>query len=245
MLYVFGGDGQVWFGSAATLTLTATLSLTSTYTYLHRTDGPRSKDVPFEMFVVSGDFGEFEHYDGHRWTRIDPGHRSSQNNRVGVVWLGPGEAIATGTHEDDSVLHYKNGTITMTNAGLPITAAQWIDGYGAVLGTSLGSLLRFKPDESFEILLDAATLDLPLYEVRGIAPLLGGILFGDKNGALIELQPGIPSCSNIGATIGAGVLETLVPQRNDFAFAGSHSAPDEVLLSRQPYSPPKPLSCPR
>jgi hypothetical protein len=84
-----------------------------------------------------------------------------------------------------------------------------------------------------------------LQEARAIVPFLGGILSGEKGGALVELVSGIPSCSDNPTTVGVGSLGWIVPQRGDFAFCGANSFPDELVIGRLQYSRPKLLSCPR
>jgi hypothetical protein len=254
-LYLFGGDNAAWWGPTATATLTATTSLSSTVgTYLHQVDGSRTAGMDLEMFEISAENGEFERYDGHHWFSIDRPHRD-QNNAASVVWVGPQEAIATGTREDTSIVHYRGPHLPLEEQHTPgnaaVTAARWIEGTGVVLGTDDGRLLRLKqaqPQASFEFetLVDLeASLHLSLQKIRVLVPARGGILFGGNNGDFFLYRSGQPVCESDLLISGDNTIRYIAAERDDFAYGRQAFSLNELYIGRLRFPPPPTLGCPK
>lgn len=149
-------DGSVWLvgtdGAIAHGRPTAGLETferfdvrTSTTYAALRVDGARG-GAPTEIFLVSST-GNLERFDGSDWALVSapPTSGSSFGRTHDVLWIAPGEALATGLGEyPNQIAHYRSGyPMTVESlepgSGRPISVAR-LEDYGIFVGTDTGQI---------------------------------------------------------------------------------------------------------
>ncbi|MCC7382275.1 MAG: hypothetical protein IT384_10620 [Deltaproteobacteria bacterium] len=192
-IWLFGPGGQVARGHPATgFELTGTTSTAEGEGFPVHVDGS-SGDSPLEIFVVTDD-ASFDRYADGRWTALADG-RDDLPDWPGVLWLGPGEALAIGI-VGSTVLHYRDGRIeeerlVPPEARVVATAIANAPGLGPVVGTFDGH--TFVRDGGGWTLLPG---DLGRTLVRVLHPFRRGFLAGLPNGVLVEFDPAYGFCES-------------------------------------------------
>lgn len=192
-IWLFGPGGQVARGHPATgFELAGTTSTAGGEGFPVHVAGS-SGDSPLEIFVVT-DQASFDRFADGRWTALADG-RDDLPDWPGVLWLGPGEALAIGI-VGSTVLHYRDGRIeeerlVPPEARAAATAIANAPGLGAVVGTSDGR--TFVRDGRGWTPLPG---DLGRTLVRVLHPFRRGFIAGLPNGVLVEFDPAYGFCES-------------------------------------------------
>ncbi|MBK8013978.1 MAG: hypothetical protein IPK13_21860 [Deltaproteobacteria bacterium] len=146
-VWLVGTDGAIAHGQLASgLAAFERFDVRTSTTYSTlRVDGARG-GAPLEIFLVSAT-GNLERFDGSDWTLVSaPASPGSGFGRAhDVLWVAPGEALATGLGEyPNQVVHYRAGS-EMTieplepGSGRPVSIAR-LDAHGTFVGTDTGQI---------------------------------------------------------------------------------------------------------
>lgn len=186
-------------------------------------DGARG-GAPLELFAVTGR-QTFERFDGRAWSVIAAGNGEDIYDRAGVVWIAPGEAIAIG-FDPQRLLHYKDGaaifeTLPLTRNDQPLVAA-YVPGFGAMIGTALGTLLYPKNGGWERIVRDEIAP-----QVRVIGALGDAVVFGGSTGALAQYDLAVGFCPT--QVLFAGHLAFLVSFGRSLMVVGRTVGSDETV----------------
>ncbi|MBI2373952.1 MAG: hypothetical protein HYV07_08140 [Deltaproteobacteria bacterium] len=175
------------------------------------------KGQTFELFVLTSE-GVVQVLDGLNWSYLrgsPPGAELLDRGFAGIARVGTDQAIAivSGPEVDERALLYLNGETAeeiqlpgeSDGGGLDVpSAVAFSPRMGALVGTRYGSLLRHRPDHTFEVLSN-------LPEVRRIrSVLISGeeVFFGGTDGVLSEYRPWFGVCDSVHIA-GEGVVEGL------------------------------------
>lgn len=156
-------------------------------------DGARD-GAPTELYAVT-QAGRFERFDGARWTLLED---SGLEEPEGVIWLGPGRAIAAQLFPG-TMTHYADGELSRSELPLPLgvrlKSVHWVPGFGPMAGTVSGLLLRWN-GQLWTPLPGAPTGA----RVFGIVPREQGIVFGGERGLLQQYVEEHGYCDGVPST---------------------------------------------
>jgi hypothetical protein len=149
---------------------------------------------PFELYTVNDD-RRFERFDGTTWTVIDDQSGVDASWHGGVAWIRENEAIGFAGPLARHIIRWRDGTkseeeLVPGELQAPSAAAR-IPGFGAVVGTEVGTLFVDRGDGTWERLPPTPQQGVPIFV---IAPLDSGFVFGGAVGGLAQYYPDYGYC---------------------------------------------------
>jgi hypothetical protein len=198
-IWIFGGDNELAVGDPKTGIFELMPALANAKEPRFRawlTGAPPG--APFELFAFH-DSNMVARFDGTSWTKLYEGERPRSGRWDfsplfgGLLWLGPGDAIAVwGAYENAK--HVTTATVTdemilPANSGDKYTVAANVPGLGPVAGTSEGRAYVRRDNGEWDSYPDAPIAGFFGLKLTAVSPLDDGLLIAGGGGRFTQLQP--------------------------------------------------------
>lgn len=190
--------------------------------------------APFELFVSIG--GRTLHrFDGERWSLVTD---QGDGGAAGLVWIGPGEVLATGLRAG-GVLHVLGASVRVEPLpDAPLAIAE-VRGYGILAATRGGILFRRGAEGTWEKIGES---DLSAGPVVAIARFGAGLLLGEGAGRLAEYRPEAGFCPPVQD---AQRIEAILPLGEGAVVAGTDRLDRLAITLLTPLAEGPSLDCRR
>ncbi|MBI4819713.1 MAG: hypothetical protein HY791_25795 [Deltaproteobacteria bacterium] len=214
-LWFAGNRGELWSAgwTPAGLTNAHQVSTSSTGREIRWMAGAPANE-PFEIFTLSAEAGSpaaFERFDGERWELLFefPEGVAEARDQGTLARVGPGRAIVAASL-DERVVWYESGEVRVEvpRDGLGFGYVTWVEGFGVVLGGTLGVFLRYDDSSKSWVSLGDSGIDLL---VLSVAPWAGGFVYGGINGFFGHFRKEGGFCDQRFLPSGVHTLRFLVP----------------------------------
>ncbi len=236
-LWVFGQKGEVGLGNADagfTLTSSATREVGNVAWLVSSQSGARA----FEMYLLT-DRKVIQQYNGRRWQTIAQGDGQDISWEGGLVWLGPGEILASGVRPHD-ILHI-SGTAQRWERVLPQDSldrlnALYHDAQYTLVATNQGRLFSRENDQWTE--LPAPTESF--FGARRINRFGERFLIGGEGGVFFQYHPAFGVCPT--EQLSSQDVRAVVNVEGGFALVTQNQG-GVILNHLKIESTPRSLSC--
>jgi hypothetical protein len=188
-----------------------------------------ARDGTTDVFLLS-ESRMLQHFDG-QWSLVRSGAAQGSNQKIKLLWLGRGEALAAGVLSG-AMVHAKNGTSAVERidvGALDEVTTVGMTSQGILAGTNLGFIYRDQNDRWVPFAHPGTV------SMRHIYALGDGAFVGGQDGFFAILPPDMEACTAIQYI--PSTVRAVVPFGTGFALAGEASpAPLEIVFLSRPIS---------